>query len=111
MTGDELGSFIQHHMPVGQVVHMTKTGHHKYNGISEDQTRFRFLVPNHINPATPNPKHISVEVLIHARDTYNINQNIIVNNDWILHHLGLNWHGDCRIRILRNLVRLPEFLR
>jgi len=110
MTGAQLSIFIKEEMPIGQVIYISnQDGYYKYNGLNQDHTSFRFLIPNHNDIDHPNPKYIPIISLIVARDSYNLNQNVVINNQWIINNCGVNW-GDCRVTILRKLVTLPEFL-
>jgi hypothetical protein len=110
MTGAQLSIFIQEKIPLGQVIYISnQEGYYEYDGLNHHQTSFRFLIPNHNDIDHPNPKYIPINTLIVARNLYNLNQNVVINNLWIINNCGVNW-GDCRVKILRKLVTLPEFL-
>lgn len=103
MTGIQLYTFLSTKLVPNQVIHISRTGgYHTFANTINGALVFK--IPNN------NPKKIFQNDIIAARNIYNINRNTKVDNKWVLQNLGLNWHNDCRVRLLRCLLKMPECL-
>lgn len=110
MRGNQLYKFLSQKLVPGQVIHISsRNGYHTFANVNAAGS-LRFRVPNIQNPQNPYFKNISKRDIIKARNKYNLNKNVPVNRNWILLNIGENWK-DCRVALLRNLLRMPECLK
>ena len=67
----------------------------------ETQTcSFQFTVLNNGN------KSISKEVIISSWEA-----NIEITNNWLIENLNINYHGDCKIGVLKHLINSFNYLK
>ncbi|MBA4155398.1 hypothetical protein [Flavobacterium sp.] len=68
--------------------------------VETDSYSFQFTVLNNGN------KSITKEVIIISWDA-----NVLITNNWLLENLNINYHGDCRIGVLKHLIYTFNHLR
>jgi hypothetical protein len=108
MNGIELCDFMHHYLVIDQVLYISNVGgRHTFTGFLNNPERLQFAVPNNINPNNPQLKSIQQNIIENARDLY---IQDLAEYKHFIDAITEEWHHDCRVRILGQLVKLPDYL-
>ena len=108
MNGNQLWIFLINSLAMGRILYTSKIGHHTFYRFLGNN-KLQFNIPNYQSPNNPHKKVIPSDILIRAREFYIENGYQIEINSWLLEN-RINWYGDCRVRVLKELIKLPEHL-
>lgn len=106
MTGEQLYAFLTANLKNEQVLYISSTGGlHRFR-MFQPNGNLKFSIPNNAEPNHPNFKSIPQNIIVQARNLY-ING---IPNEFEDYLRELNW-ADCRNAILKQLVKIPDYLK